>query len=198
MYYRVRRDDNLVPMWVIMGINLLVFIFALFNKNNAVALLGFQPATILNEPWTIITSIFTHVSFWHIFANMLTLYFFGRFMVGLVGNKYMLIIYFIAGIVGNLFFFLFGLIVPGAMYTIVIGASGAIFGLGGALAVLRPTLRVVTFPIPIPMPLWVAILVGFVILSIVPGIAWQAHLGGLICGLIAGLFLRKRASGIIY
>ena len=197
MYYRVRRDDNLTPMWVIMGINLLIFIFSLFNS-DIIFMLGFQPAAILARPWTIITSMFTHASFWHIFANMLTFYFFGRFMIGLVGSRYMLLIYFIGGIIGNLFFLLFTLVLPGSLFNIVIGASGAIFALGGALAVLRPTLRVVAFPIPIPMPLWVAILIGFIILSILPGIAWQAHLGGLLCGIVAGLLLRNRARGIIY
>jgi membrane associated rhomboid family serine protease len=197
MYYRVRHDDDLTPVWVIMGINLLVFILILFNS-DLVFMLGLQPIAILDRPWTIITAMFTHASFWHILANMFTFYFFARFMVGLVGNKYMMIIYFVGGIVGNLFFMLFALIIPSTMYSIVIGASGAVFALGGALAVLRPKIRVIAFPIPVPMPLWVAILIGLVILSIIPGIAWQAHLGGALCGVVAGLLLRKRARGIIY
>lgn len=180
-----------------MGINVLIFLLLLF-KQNLVYFLGMQPAAVLAMPWTVITAMFTHASFWHILANMFTFYFFARFVMGLVGTRFMVIIYLVGGIIGNIFFILIALIFPDNMYHIVIGASGAVFALGGTLAVLRPTLRVIAFPIPIPMPLWVAILIGFVILSIIPGIAWQAHLGGVICGVIFGLFLRNRARGIIY
>jgi membrane associated rhomboid family serine protease len=58
--------------------------------------------------------------------------------------------------------------------------------------VLRPKLKVFVFPIPVPLPLWVAVIGGFLIISFLPQVAWQAHLGGLVCGLIAGLFLRRR------
>ncbi len=77
-------------------------------------------------------------------------------------------------------------------YSIAIGASGAVFALGGVLAVMRPKLRVFVFPIPVPLPLWSAVIGGFLIISLFPHIAWQAHLGGLVFGLIAGYFFRKR------
>ncbi len=77
-------------------------------------------------------------------------------------------------------------------YSIAIGASGAVFALGGALAVMRPKLRVFIFPIPVPIPLWAAVIGGFLIISLFPGIAWQAHLGGLVFGVTAGYFFRKR------
>ena len=94
---------------------------------------------------------------------------------------------------GNIFFMLFVLLIdPGLRYISVVGASGAIFALGGALALLTPRLRVFVFPIPVPMPLWVAVIGGFVIISFAPGIAWQGHLGGLVTGLLAGLVLRRR------
>src|SRR4030042_390846 len=124
---------------------------------------------------------------------IIILYFFGTFLIRLVGTRDFLIIYFLGGIVGNIFFMLFASIIGQRyLYISVIGASGAIFALGGALAMLTPRLRVFVFPIPVPMPLWVAVLGGFIILSIIPGIAWQGHLGGLVCGLLVGLVLRRR------
>jgi membrane associated rhomboid family serine protease len=72
-----------------------------------------------------------------------------------------------------------------------VGASGAIFAIGGLIAMMRPTQKVYLYFF-IPMPLWVVIALGFGLTVIIPGVAWQAHLGGLIVGLIAGFFLRQR------
>ena len=53
-------------------------------------------------------------------------------------------------------------------------------------------MKVIMFPIPVPMPLWVAIIGGFIIISFLPGVAWEAHLGGLLTGLAAGYYLRRK------
>ena len=118
---------------------------------------------------------------------MFTLFFFGRFLSGLIGTRAFLTIYFFGGILGNIFFMLLG-----SPFAIVIGASGAVFALGGTLAVLTPKLRVFIIPIPVPVPLWVAVIGGFVIMSFFPSVAWQGHLGGLVFGLAAGFVLRYR------
>jgi membrane associated rhomboid family serine protease len=163
-----------------------------FLDYDLIPLLGLQTVSFLAKPWTIVTNLFVHGSIWHLLFNMITLYFFGTFLVRLVGTRAFLITYFVGGIVGNIFFMFFALIgFLTSPFAIVIGASGAIFALGGALAVLTPRLRVYVFPIPAPMPLWVAVIGGFVILSFVGGIAWQGHLGGLVAGLVAGLILRR-------
>jgi membrane associated rhomboid family serine protease len=144
-------------------------------------------------PWTIVTNLFVHGGIWHLLFNMITLYFFGTFLIRLVGTRDFLIIYFLGGIVGNIFFMLFAYLhFLTSPLSLVVGASGAIFALGGALAVLTPKLRVFVFPVPVPMPLWVAVIGGFVILVFIGGVAWQGHLGGLVFGLLAGLVLRRR------
>ena len=126
---------------------------------------------------------------WHIFANMFTLYFFGSYVSRLMGQNKFLMVYFGGGILGNILYILLG-----TPLSIAVGASGAVYALAGALVVMMPNLKVRLYLI-IPMPLWVVVLVFFVIWSIpgvIPGIAWQAHLGGLILGCIAGYFFRKR------
>jgi len=186
MAYRSYQSFKLTPIWVLIGLNLLLFI-ATWIAPGLILLLGLQPASFLHRPWTIVTNLFVHAGLWHIMANMLTLYFFGTYLSGLIGASKFQIIYFGGGLLGNV---LFILLAP--PLSVAVGASGAVFALGGALTVMRPKLRVFIFPIPVPLPLWVAVIGGFIILSFMPYIAWQAHLGGLIVGLIAGSFFRRR------
>ena len=126
---------------------------------------------------------------------MITLYFFAAFVISLVGETGFLLTYFAGGVVGGLFFILFSYIpLPYfelTHYTIVIGASGAIFALGGLLMVMRPNARVLMFFV-VPVPLWVGILIGFLMVTFNPGVAWQAHLGGLAYGALVGLYYRRR------
>jgi membrane associated rhomboid family serine protease len=163
--------------------NIIVFIGTSINP-VLVDMFAFQPSTFLSQPWTIVTAMFIHADFWHIFGNMLTLYFFGQFLIGSVGPRNFLITYFVGGILGNIFYMFIPPNFAGA-----IGASGAIFAVGGALAILEPNQKVFIIPIPIPIPIWVAVIGGFFIM-LQPGIAWQAHLGGLVFGLIMGWYLR--------
>jgi membrane associated rhomboid family serine protease len=150
---------------------------------------GLTQYNLSSQPWTLLTYMFLHADYFHLLMNMLTLYFFGTFVIALVGETHFLTTYFIGGIMGGLFFVLL------APHAFVVGASGAVFALGGLLAMMRPNVKVISFPIPIPMPLWVAILLGFVIV-LVPtlgaNIAWQAHLGGLVYGLAIGYYFRRR------
>lgn len=184
--YRSYQSFGLSPILVLVIVNLLVFIATMIVR-ELIFLLGLQPAGFLSRPWTILTSMFVHAGFWHIFANMLTLFFFGNYLSRLVGQGRFLIVYFGGGILGNVLF-----IILAPPLSIAVGASGAVFALAGALVVMRPKLPVFVFPIPAPIPLWVAVIGGFLILSFLPFVAWQAHLGGLVLGLIAGYIFRKR------
>ena len=103
MVYRSYRGLNLTPIWVLIGLNLLLFIATLIVP-RLILFLGLMPAGILTRPWTIITNLFLHGSIGHILANMITLYFFGRYLCALVGEKKFLAVYFIGGILGNIFY----------------------------------------------------------------------------------------------
>ncbi|MBC8429749.1 MAG: rhomboid family intramembrane serine protease [Dehalococcoidia bacterium] len=186
MAYRSYRGFRLNVIWLLIAVNLLLFIATIIEQ-DLIWLLGLQPAGFLVRPWTLVTNLFIHGGIGHILANMLTLYFFGSYLLRLIGVRNFLIIYFCGGILGNIFYILLA-----SPFSIAVGASGAIFALGGALTVMRPRLRVFIFPIPVPLPLWVAVIGGFLILSLFPHVAWQAHLGGLVLGLTAGYFFRKR------
>jgi len=186
MAYQSYRGFRLNVIWLLIAVNLLLFVATLIEQ-ELIWLLGLQPAGFLVRPWALVTNLFIHGGIGHILANMLTLYFFGSYLLRLIGVRNFLIVYFCGGILGNIFYILLA-----SPFSIAVGASGAIFALGGALTVMRPRLRVFIFPIPVPLPLWVAVIGGFLILSLFPHVAWQAHLGGLVLGLTAGYFFRKR------
>ncbi len=197
MSYGRNRGLNLNPIWVIIGVCVVIYLVSIIDQRGLIyARFGLTPATVIQQPWTFLTYMFLHASIWHILFNMITLYFFGTFAIALVGETSFLKTYFMGGIVGGLVFFLMSYIplsyFQASYFNVVVGASGAIYALGGLLMVMRPNTRVMTFPIPIPMPLWIAILIGFVLVSFYPGVAWQAHLGGIIYGAAVGFYFRRR------
>ena len=201
-YSRRYRGPEAKSVLVLIGLNLVFFIAYLF-KDSLLGTLGLQPSTWTSEPWTVLTSMFMHAGVWHILANMFTLFFLGSPLCNMIGDKWFLVIYFIGGITGGFLFILFSLYTSiSDPHSVVIGASGAIFAVAGALTAIAPKVKVVVFPIPAPMPLWIAIIGGFILLTLLSqltdqSIAWEAHLGGLLVGLVSGIILRKRKSNII-
>ncbi|MBI4186137.1 MAG: rhomboid family intramembrane serine protease [Chloroflexi bacterium] len=185
MAYRGRQSFVLTPVGMLIVGNIVMFV-ATVIKPEALFFLGLQPAGFLARPWTLVTSLFIHSGFGHVAVNMLTLYFFGRYLSNLIGEGKLLMVYFGGGILGSI---LYLLLAP--PFSIAVGASGAIFSLGGALAVIRPRTPVFIFPIPVPVPLWIAVIGGFLLLSFLPSIAWQAHLGGIVFGLVAGYIFKR-------
>ena len=185
MRYRSYQGFRIRPILVLIVVNLLLFIATTISQ-DVLLLLGLVPALFLERPWTILTNMFIHAGFGHLFGNMITFYFFGSFLSRLVGEGKFLLVYFAGGIMGSVLYLWLG-----EPLSIVIGASGAVYALAGALVVMMPKLRVMLYFI-VPMPLWVVVLVFFVIWSFIPGVAWQAHLGGLVLGLIAGYIFRGR------
>ena len=172
-------------VWALIAINTLVFIITTIRPDIWDSLALTKPFLNSNY-WTILTSIFVHANYLHIFSNMLALYFFGTFCLQLIDDKWFWVVYVIGGIFGNILF-----LVLGPANSVVVGASGAIFAIGGLIAMMRPNQKVYLYFF-IPMPLWVGIALSFGLTVIIPGVAWQAHLGGLIVGLITGFFFRQR------
>jgi len=197
MRYRSNQRFADVTVLLIIAVNVVLFIASL-TRDDLLGILGLTPSSWTSEPWTLLTSMFMHADITHILFNMLSLYFLGRFLCQLVGDKWFLVVYFAGGIIGGFFFILFS-IPLGTEGNTVIGASGAIFAVGGALAVLVPNVKVILFPIPAPVPLWTAIIGTFLLLTLiafVSNIAWEAHLGGLLLGLAVGYYLRRRQRGM--
>src|SRR5512136_214108 len=111
----------------------------------------FDPNSLVTRPWTLVTYIFLHSSFLHLFVNMLVLYFFGTALEERTGNKQLLEIFFTAGILSAIGYTFLSQpifnISPGSM----VGASGAIYGVFAALAVLEPDIRVYVYFVPMKL-----------------------------------------------
>lgn len=167
-------------------VGICVIVFALQNIFPAITEnFSLVSARALSEPWMFLTSIFLHADLMHLLYNMFALALFGTILEKIIGGKRFLAIFFAAGLSASIAAFFF--------YNASLGASGAIFGILGAVAILRPRM-VVWLYVPMPMIVaifvWAAIdLTGFFYPS---GVANAAHLAGLGAGLVFGFALRKK------
>ena len=155
---------------------------------------------LLLRPWTLIISLFFHVEFWHLFFNMLMLWFAGKCFSRYCSDKWLWITYFAGGTVGNLcymasynFFPVFAAVMPMAM---ALGASGSIMAILAAGTVYDPKNLIRIFPFPNGFrQIWLLVVfVAIDFLSIPKGNAGGhiAHLGGVLYGCLFIWFYMKK------
>ena len=170
---------------------------------GAVDWLGFAVPGFLTRPWTIVTYMFVHGGFMHVFMNMLALFFFGPPLEQKWGSRFFLRFYLVTGLGAAAFsVLLYSLTGP----TIMVGASGAIFGILVAFALNWPDAKIyLYFVFPVPAKWFVAALGAFTLLSTVQGsadgVAHWAHLGGLVTGFVYlryGDRIGRRAHSLLY
>ncbi|MCA0180168.1 MAG: rhomboid family intramembrane serine protease [Actinobacteria bacterium] len=140
-----------------------------------------------HEPWRFLTSAFLHGPLIHIGFNMLALWMLGPYLEGLLGRARFLALYLISALGGSVAFVLVN---PVNSMGAVVGASGAIFGLFAALIVLNRALGRSTGGIAVTLALNAALPILYP-----DTIAWQAHIGGFVTGLVlAALFAKVRGN----
>jgi membrane associated rhomboid family serine protease len=125
--------------------------------------------------WQILTSAFTHVQPLHIGFNMLALYFLGPMLENVLGRARFLALYLVSGIAGSA-----AVMLLSNANGQTLGASGCIFGLMGALAVIALKVRGQVQQIMV----WIGL--NLVFTFTVGGISWQGHIGGLVGGALLG------------
>jgi membrane associated rhomboid family serine protease len=210
------RDSNRsrhfpVMNWIIIGINVLVFIFELGLSGgelerfiNSFALV---PSRLESQPVTyavtIFSSMFMHAGWFHILSNMWSLFIFGDNVEDRMGPLSYLTFYLLGGVAAALLqtYVGTGSSVP------VLGASGAIAGVLGAYILLFPSARVVTLVpiiflitvIEVPALIFIGfwfvtqLFSGLASIGAVAGVAWWAHIGGFLVGLILSPIFRRRS-----
>lgn len=200
--------------WLLITLNILVFMWEFSmgrGAENWVALLGVVPARFLNffdgfEALTLFTSLFLHGGWAHLLSNMLALYIFGDNVEDRLGSGRYLLLYLASGVAASgLHIFLN----PNSNVP-TIGASGAISGILAAYFLFFPQARVITLvplfflpwlvevPAVIYLGLWFATQFFSGVLTVVSGaqalggVAWWAHVGGFVAGLVLGPLLARR------
>ena len=149
------------------------------------------------EPYQLITHMFAHGGFFHLFFNMFVLWMFGTMLERVWGAKRFLIFYFACGLAAAAAHLLLEDVAA-------VGASGAIMGLFGAFAFLFPNTELIIFPIPVPVKAKyaVAIMAAFDLFGGVSSagdnIAHFAHLGGLAMGLLLVFYWKKSNNTTSY
>ena len=161
-------------------INLLGMRYAFFSKFGLVPYTFFQELNL----WQPITYMFLHGNLIHILLNMLVLWMFGSELEKILGKTKFLELYFFCGIGSGIITLLFNY----NSYTPVVGASGAIYGLFTAYAIIYPNRNVYfyfLFPIKIKYLLYIISLISFlsIILQQDTSISHITHLGGIIISL---------------
>ncbi|MDR1900044.1 MAG: rhomboid family intramembrane serine protease [Treponema sp.] len=161
--FRYRYDS--VTFWLI-GVNVLVFFLERFvGRGNLVPYFAMVPAAVMQGwVWTFVSYMFLHNGFSHIFFNMFALFIFGVQVERQMGSREFLLFYFLTGILAGIFSFAVYML-TGAYWVFLMGASGAIFAVQLAYAVLFPDSIIYIWGIlPLRAPVMV---LGFTALELV-------------------------------
>ncbi len=195
-------------------INVIVFIAYLVNEDYMIRMFAmFYPESPLFRPWQIVTHMFMHGGFWHIFFNMYTLVIFGSVIERYMGSKKFLVFYFVTGLgaaalhTGVEWLQAQAFIADGNAAAIralaltpTVGASGAIYGVLIGYAMLFPdsVLTLIFPPVSLKAKWFVIIFAVIELLTGVTGtasgIAHFAHLGGMLFGWLLMLYWKKKGS----
>ena len=203
-------------------INVIVFLASLLNENFMIGTFAlFYPTSPYFHWWQVVTHMFMHGGFWHIFFNMYTLLIFGGVVERILGSKKFLFFYFICGLGAvalhlgveylQMQSYMQGAALGNATAiqniamiknTPTVGASGAIYGVLMGYAMLFPESRMTLLFPPVTLSAkWMVVIFAAIelftgVTGLSAGIAHFAHLGGMLIGWLMILSWRKR--GVLF
>ena len=198
-------------------VNVIMFVATLINENFMIGTFAmFYPASPLFRWWQPLTHMFMHGGWWHILFNMYTLVMFGMVVERVLGTKKFLILYFVTGLgavalhTGVEWLDIHRLAASSdltaqsdiidMLRTPMVGASGAVYGVLVAFAMLYPEARMTLIfpPVTLDAKWMVAIFIGIELVTGITGtqvgIAHFAHLGGALFGFLLIWYWRKRGE----
>jgi membrane associated rhomboid family serine protease len=192
-------------MWGLLVANFAIFFFQAIIAPDSVAaidhLAGLVPAAFggavqftLPAPLTLVTYMFLHGSFMHVFGNMIFLFVFGDDIEEAIGHWRFLLFYLACGIGGGIAYVMSG---PNSNIDLI-GASGAVAGVISAYAMFRPCAKVTVLLGLIPLRLraywviglWVVMQIADLANGVQNGVAYWCRIGGLLTGAVLFFFMR--------
>lgn len=205
----IARSENANATWALIGVNVVIGLFTISLKYsspqeffNIILQLGAIPLYTIHwiQPYRLITSMFLHSGFIHLILNMFALFIFGPDIERVLGKTRYLLLYFLSGVMADVihaYFIAFFYPYKQLLLTPAIGASGAIYGVMAAFAVLFPFRRLMVFMgFPVIAPaIVVIVLMAFLqtvyaLLAPFSQVAYAAHVGGFITGLALTLIYK--------
>ncbi len=183
--YNIPETKRPIAVYIIMAINIAVWAYILLSGNNNIiyVLASGKEALSVNGLYRLVTSFFTHAEIEHLAFNMLSLYIFGGELEKIMSNKNFCLIYFSTGIFSSVISSAFN-----GNYSI--GASGAVYGLVGALlctSLLKKRIVVIMDYVTLILYAVISILLGFGM----SGIDNYAHVSGFLSGFVIQYILLK-------
>ena len=181
---------------------ILFFVFLVFEKLQAYLGVPSTFEEFIYQPWSILTYQFIHAGLWHLFMNMLILFWFGRIFLQFFNEKQLLAVYLLGGALGAFLHLLSNNFLSPSSQVYVIGASGAVMSIVFAAVLYKPDYVIhMLFIGPVKIK-WIAIFL--LILDIMglagnlkggigesSGIAHLAHMGGMLFGVWFGYSMRN-------
>ena len=169
----------------IIAVCVAVWVLQLVAGDTVTQRFVYAPFVTLHEPWRLVTAAFLHSPGQplHILFNMYALWLTGPYLEALLGRARFLALYLICALGGSVGYLVLVSPDSGGWFAGTVGASGAVFGLFGAFFVVQRRMNRDAGQIV------AVVAINFVIGIVVPGIAWQAHLGGLVTGVVAAAAL---------
>ncbi len=203
-------------------INVIIFAASLINENFMIGTFAlFYPTSPFFHWWQVVTHMFLHGGFWHIFFNMYTLFIFGSVVERYLGPKKFLLFYFVCGLgavalhLGVEYLQMQSFMQSAAdgsatavqriqdlKMTPTVGASGAIYGVLMGYAMLFPESRMTLLFPPVTLSAkWMVVAFAVIelltgVTGLASGIAHFAHLGGMLIGWLMILWWRRR--GVLF
>jgi membrane associated rhomboid family serine protease len=181
----------LKPTPAVLGIIIACFAIFLLGAANDGVRQGLEDAGALALPpladvwqvWRYVTYQYLHGGVWHIFMNMLGVFFFGPPLERMWGSRRFLLFYTVCGAVAGLAFAFMQMLMHPA---ILVGASGSVLGCIGACAILFPGMTVILFIFPVPIRVFAAIIAAIYTLTILSerNLSDVAHLAGMATGVL--------------
>lgn len=178
-------------------INVLMLVLTYLNNPLMSKWFALNPISFLWKPWQLVTYMFMHGGFGHLFFNMYTLFIFGSVLENVWGTKKFLTFYFVTGIGAALVNI--GVQYLTGSFALTVGASGAIYGILMGYAMLYPDsmLTLILPPVSMKAKWFVLIFAGIELLlgisnNPADNVAHFAHLGGLVFAFLLLMFWKKR------